>query len=172
MKMILLSVMLSLSPLSSWAAIVTVAADTYVSSSNATVNYGSAAVLSVGDGASALIAFDLSSLPAGLTASNIEKATLTVFVHKAYTAGALDLAQVTAPWSEATVTYNNRPTAAAAIQTVPVSASESYVTFDITLLVRQWVIGSAENYGVEISASAGQAGTGTMVDLDSKESTT
>jgi hypothetical protein len=172
MKTILLSVMLSLSPLAGQAATINVAADTSVSSSNATVNYGSVAVLSVGDGASALIAFDLSSLPAGLTASNIEKATLTVFVHKPNMAGSLDLAQVTAPWSEALVTYNNRPTAAAAIQSVPVSASESYVTFDITLLVRQWVIGSAENYGVEISASAGQAGTGTMVDLDSKESTT
>jgi hypothetical protein len=161
--------MLSLIPLAAQAATVTVSADTYVSSSNATVNYGSATALSVGEGVSALIAFDLSSLPAGLTASNIEKATLTVFVHnKANTAGALDLAQVTAPWSEALVTYNNRPTAAAAIQSVPVSASESYVTFDITLLVRQWVIGSAENYGVEISASAGQPGT--VVDLDSKES--
>ena len=169
MKTILLSVMLSLSPLAGQAATVTAAADTYVSSSNATVNYGSATALSVGEGASALIAFDLSSLPAGLTASNIEKATFTVFVHKANTAGALDLAQVTAPWSEALVTYNNRPTAAAAIQGVPVSASESYVTFDITLLVRQWVIGAAENYGVEISASAGQPAT--VVDLDSKEST-
>ena len=171
MKTILLCVMLSLSPLAGQAATVTAAADTYVSSSSATVNYGSATALSVGEGLSALIAFDLSSLPAGLTASNIEKATLTVFVHKANTAGALDLAQVTAPWSEALVTYNNRPTAAAAIQSVPVSASESYVTFDITLLVRQWVIGSAENYGVEISASAGQPGTVVDVELDSKEST-
>ena len=169
MRSIGLAVTLLLMALPGQAATVTVAADSYVSSSNATVNYGSAAVLSVGDGASALIAFDLSSLPAGLTASNIEKATLTVFVHKAYTAGALDLAQVTAPWSEALVTYNNRPTTAAAVQSVPVSASETYVTFDITLLVRQWVIGAAENYGVEIRASAGQPGT--MVDLDSKEST-
>jgi hypothetical protein len=169
MRSIGLAATLLLLALPGQAATVTVAADSYVSSSNATVNYGSAAVLSVGDGASALIAFDLSSLPAGLTASNIEKATLTVFVHKAYTAGALDLAQVTAPWSEALVTYNNRPTTTAAVQSVPVSASESYVTFDITLLVRQWVIGAAENYGVEIRASAGQPET--TVDLDSKEST-
>jgi hypothetical protein len=169
MRSIGLAVTLLLMALPGQAATVTVAADSYVSSSNATVNYGSAAVLSVGDGASALIAFDLSSLPVGLTASNIEKATLTVFVHKAYTAGALDLAQVTAPWSEALVTSNNRPTTAAAVQSVPVSASESYVTFDITLLVRQWVIGAAENYGVEIRASAGQPET--TVDLDSKEST-
>src|ERR1035441_9854003 len=169
MKTILLSVMLSLSPLAGQAATVTVAADAHISSSNATVNYGSAPVLSVGEGASALIAFDLSSLPAGLTASNIEKATLTVFVHKANTAGALDLAQVTAPWSEGLVTYNNRPTSAAAMQSVPVSASESYVTFDITLLVRQWAIGAAEHYPVDFTASAGQPGT--VVDLDSKEST-
>jgi len=170
MKASLLLLPSFLVPLAAWAASANVAADAYISSANPTLNFANATTLNIGGGNSALIGLDLSSLPAGLTASNIQKATLTVFANKAFTAGGLDIAQVTGPWQESLVTYNNRPIAATPFQSnVPVSVSGSYVTFDITLLMRQWVTGAAANYGVEIRASVAQPNT--AVALDSKEST-
>jgi hypothetical protein len=151
------------------ATTVHVAADTYISSSNASLNFGNGTTLNIGGGNSALIGLDLSPLPAGLTAGNIQRATLTVFINKALTAGGLDIAQVTFPWSESGVTFATAPTAAAPIlHNVPVSASGVYVTFDITGLMQQWV-GGTPNYGVLITAAAAQPGT--VVLLDSKEST-
>ncbi len=127
------------------AATIPVAADSHISSSAPSSNFGQATSLHVGSGASALIAFDLSSLPAGLTASSIAKATITVFVSDAKTVR-MDVAQVTTPWSESLVTYNTRPATGAVFQHgVPVSSIQSYVTFDITSLVQQWVMGGRPN---------------------------
>jgi hypothetical protein len=163
----LIATLLFLSP-SAWATTAHVAADTYISSANPSQNYGGATTLNIGGGSAALIGLDLSPLPAGLTAANISRATLTVFVNKVFTAGGLDIASVLSSWSESTATYNAAPSVGLAFQrNVPVTASGSYVTFDITTLMKQ-LIGTA-NYGVQISASADQPGT--MVNLDSKEST-
>jgi hypothetical protein len=168
-RMLLLSTFLV--PLTGWSTTVVTSGDTYVSANRPALNFGSVANLNIGGGDSALIAVDLSGLPAGLTGSNIRKATLTVFVNKVSTAGGVDLSQIISPWSETSVSYQNRPsTAAPFLSNVPVSESDSYVTFDITLLLRDWVSGAAPNYGLEISAAVAQPQT--VVGLDSKESNT
>jgi hypothetical protein len=163
-----LTCILALLPLSSWATTAHVAADTYISSANPSQNYGATA-LSIGGGSAALIGLDLSPLPAGTTAANIARATLTVFVNKVFVAGALDIAPLTGSWSESTVTYSAFPSVGPIVQhDVPVTASGSYVTFDITSLVQQWAAGTP-NHGVLIVRSVDQPDT--MVNLDSKEST-
>jgi hypothetical protein len=169
MKISSFLLIVSIIPSACLAATASVAADTYVSSSNTAVNFGSGTTLNIGGGNSALVVLDLSSLPAGLTTSNVQKATLTVFVNNVSTAGGLDVSQVLSAWSESLVTYNSRPLISVPFQSnVPVAAANSYVTFDITSLVQQWVTGAAANYGVEIDASAAQPAT--VVALDSKES--
>jgi len=60
----------------------TVAGDAYVNSAHATTNYGGLSNLYVNSSGTALIQFDLSSLPAGTTASQIGKATLKLFVNR------------------------------------------------------------------------------------------
>lgn len=145
-----------------------VAHDTYISSANPGQNFGSATTLNIGGGSAALIGLDLSPLPAGLTSANIQRATLTVFVNKVFTAGSLDLAPLTKSWDEAAVTYSAQPSSGPVlVQGVPVSTPGSYVTFDITNLMQAWAAG-APNYGVMISASTNNPAT---VNLDSKEST-
>ncbi|HEY7388734.1 MAG TPA: DNRLRE domain-containing protein [Bryobacteraceae bacterium] len=173
MKKLTLTLALVLSPLAGWANTVGVSADSYISSSNPTLNFGNGTTLNIGGGNSALILFDFSSLPSDIVDSNIQKATLTVFVNKAFTSGGLDISPVLRGWSESAVTYNNRPGVGGPFQrNVPVTASGSYVTVDITSLVRQWVgeVGEKlDNNGVAISAALAQPNT--VVSLDSKEST-
>lgn len=55
-----------------------VASDASVNGAYPTTNYGSLSNLYVGNGSTALIQFDLSSLPNGTTASQISKATLVI----------------------------------------------------------------------------------------------
>jgi hypothetical protein len=152
-----------------WATTAPVAHDTYISSVNSSLNFGNATTLNIGGGNSALIGLDLSPLPAGLTKSNIQRATLTVFVNKVFAAGSLDLAPVMSSWDESVVTYSSPLTIGPVlVAATPVSTSGSYVTFDITALVQAWATG-APNYGVILVASANNPGT--VISLDSKEST-
>jgi hypothetical protein len=161
-----------------WGAAGVVVADAYVGPTNVALNFGGLGTMSVGPlgassapGNTAIIRFDLSSLPAGTTAANIGKATMTVFVNKALVGGALDFAEVSTPWSESTVTFNTRPGAFPALAVnVPVSATGQYVTVDITNLVKNWVAGVQPNYGVQVTAAL--ASPATSVILDSKESIT
>jgi hypothetical protein len=156
-------------PAASWAVVAHVAADATVTSASPNTNFGAAASLTIGGGASALIGLDLSPLPVGLTAAQIQRATLTVYVNKVVTAGGLDIAQLTGPWSESDIKYSSLPAANAPFLTnVAVNTAGSYLTFDITDLVRAWV-GGTPNFGVWITAAALQPAT--MIQLDSKEST-
>jgi hypothetical protein len=54
-------------------------ADTYLTTSAASRNFGSAARVNIGGGNTGLIQFDLGGLPAGLRAVNINTATMTLF---------------------------------------------------------------------------------------------
>jgi hypothetical protein len=58
-----LTPVLLLSPLASWAATANVAADSYLSPTNPTLNFGAGTTLNIGGGASALIQVGLSNLP-------------------------------------------------------------------------------------------------------------
>jgi hypothetical protein len=154
---------LGLAAASVGAATLPVTGDTYVSQTYQNQSFGNSTTLNIGGGNSALIAFDLSSLPAGLTKENIKSATVTVFLNRVATPGGVDISPLTSAWSEAgsiPVTYANRPAASAAILTnVPVAVSDTYVTFDLTALMQDWVTGASSNYGLEITPAALQPAT-------------
>src|SRR5437879_6007171 len=81
-------------------------ADAYVSSKQPNSNFGAdrSLVVSVTIGtiglitSNSLLKVDLSNLPPGLAETNIQKATLTVFVNRLNNAGSLDFSRVTGPW--------------------------------------------------------------------------
>ena len=154
-------------PLVCGAATLHVSDDAYVSQTYATTNFGASPTLNVGGGNSTLIKFDLSSLPSTVTSSAIQKATLTLFVNRVFTSGALDLKAVTNTWSESSVLYG-QVGSGNVLATVPVSASGAYVSFDVTALLGSWVDNPATNFGVEIVAASQP---NTVVALDSKEAT-
>jgi hypothetical protein len=162
---------LLLVPGGAWAAGANAIADTYVSSTSPASNFGTATTISVGGGNTGLIQFDLSGLPAGLAAANINKATMTFYVNTVAIGGSVDIAQVTSAWTEAGVNNSNRPTFLSPfLLGVPTGVSRQYVTVDVTQLVKDWVTGVAQNFGVQISAAA--AAPTTAIVLDSKENQT
>ena len=146
-------------------------ADTYISSTSSGSNFGTATAANIGGGNTTLLQFDLGTLPAGLAAANINKATMTFFVNTVAVAGGVDISQVTSAWSESGVTFTTRPTYLAPfLINVPTAVNRQYITVDVTQLVKDWVTGVSPNYGVQVSAAAGAPSTAVV--LDSKENAT
>ncbi len=104
-----------LAPGVTWATDAPLVADTYVSTANPSLNFGNLPTLTVGGGSTALIQFDLSTLPIPPNAqpfqvwTNITKATLQVFVNRVGTAGSLTIAPLLGAWTESVVTNATFP---------------------------------------------------------------
>ena len=134
-------------------------------------NFGTATTLNVGGAANsqALAQFDLSSLPSGVTASQVAKATFFLFVNKLSAAGTINISVANGSWSELTVSGTAGPVAAAAVASgISVTAAGNYVYVDATTAVQNWLNGSATNSGFIITS----AGGGVNVLFDSKENST
>ena len=65
----------------------TLVADAHVNSARPGVNSGAISNLNVGGGYTALLQFDLSTLPAGTTAAQVSRATLRLYCNRMDTAG-------------------------------------------------------------------------------------
>jgi hypothetical protein len=74
-----------------YATDVALSGDAHVSLVRSTTNFGTLSNLYVGNGNSAFLQFNLSTLPEGLTASQVSGATLTVFVNRVNTGGVVSL---------------------------------------------------------------------------------
>src|SRR5262245_24929790 len=90
----------------------TVASDTYLQSgTNASQNFGALANVLVGPGTGTtqnrgLIQFDLSGLN-GVTGPSVQKAVVWVYVNRVTVGGAIDVLDVTTPWTEGLATWNS-----------------------------------------------------------------
>ena len=165
---VVLPVLGALWPAVSAASDAVLVGDAFVNSASPTLNFGALPNLNVIPGTTALLQFDLSSLPAGTTASQIANAKLVFYVNKVGTSGSVDLLPVTSAWSESAVTFNTSPTLGAVQTTAPVSVANQFITMDVTSLVQGWVTTPATNFGVALAPSV--SAPGTSVFLDSKES--
>jgi hypothetical protein len=145
------------------AAQVALIGDTSVSTARPSTNFGTLANLYVGNGNSALLQFDLSTLPAGTISSQIAHATLTVFVNRVNAAGSVTLSPATSAWSESSVTSSTAPSVGATSSIFLASASGQYVTLDVTALVQGWITTPATNFGFALTSD-----TANLL-LDSKE---
>ena len=96
---------LALAPLAGFAQTLTVSQDAHYVPGSGT-HYGTATTITVGSAASVgLVRFDLGALPAGITAGQVQKATLTLFLDRVVAGGAINIDTVLAstPWNELTV---------------------------------------------------------------------
>ena len=141
----------------------TVAGDAYVNNALPTTNFGSLSNLYVGNGGTALIQFDLSSLPAGTTASQIGKATLKLYINRIDTSGLVIVQQVTSAWSEPAVTYATMPTLGSQVASFTPASAQQFIVVDITALVQEWVTTPSSNLGIALSSASGS------IVFDSKE---
>lgn len=132
-------------------------------------NLGSSTTITVGQaGAVGLVQFDLTQLPGGATAANIQKATLTLFLDHVNVAGTVNVDTANGAWTELMVNGTNNPTAGAAVATsLPAANTDTFLSMDATAAVQGWITTPGSNNGFMILAN----GT-TSVQFDSKENTT
>jgi hypothetical protein len=116
------------------ATVVPLLGDTFVSSTRPTTNFGTLSNLYVGNGNTALLQFDLSGLPGGVTSSQITKATLTIFVNRVNSGGLVSLAPVNSAWTESGVTNAAIPSIGSTTASFTAANAGTYVTLDVTPL--------------------------------------
>src|SRR5580704_19759246 len=136
---------LSVVALPAFAVEATLEADAHVSSARSAVNSGAISNLDVGGGYTALLQFDLSTLPAGTTAAQVSRATLRLYCNRMDTSGLVSVQPVGGAWGEYSVTYATLPSLGAAVQVISVSQVGAYVAVDVTALVQGWIAAAATN---------------------------
>ena len=149
--------------------------DAYTSSSNPAKRFGKKKGLLVSGSMRSFLKFNLATLPPGMVAADVEKATLKLFASKRRKAGSFDVFAVTGPWSEQRITHRTAPGLADHAETgapVSVGGVNQFVTVDLTTLVRDWVD------FIATSGASGRANNGVALvshsrlsaEIDSKES--
>src|SRR5580704_5674313 len=160
---------LALAPIAGFAQTLAPSQDVYYVPGNGS-NFGTATTITVGSsGSIGLVQFDLTQLPAGLTAAQIQKVTLTLFLDHVNLGGSINIDTVSAstPWGELTVTGNSGISPGIAVNTsVMTNTADTFIALDATAAVQGWITTPSSNNGFMI-----QANTGTSVQFDSKENT-
>ena len=146
-----------------YATDVALTGDAHVSVARSTTNFGTLSNLYVGNGSTALLQFDLSTLPADITSNQVARAILTVYVNRVNTGGLVSLSPVTSAWSESAVTYANIPALGSPTASFTAANSGVYVTLDVTSLVQGWITTPGTNYGLALNSNVAN------LLLDSKE---
>lgn len=143
------------------------AADAYVSTGSPNANNQFAPSNHVGGSGNrrSFVRFDMATLPAGTPGSQVAKASLVLFADTATNGSTFDVMRVSGAWSESTLTNNSAPALGSAVATAIPAATNTFVTVDVTALVRDWLDGVTPNNGIALVASA----AGTTIDFDSKE---
>ncbi len=144
----------------------TLTADAAVSTAQATTNYGALSNLYVSGSSTALLQFNLGTLPATATAAQVSKATLRLYVNRVNTPGVITLSPVRGAWTENALTAGTLPPIDSAAEVFPVTDEGQFVTVDVTALVQAWLSAPAANFGVALTATSADAV------FDSKENDT
>jgi Collagen triple helix repeat (20 copies) len=146
-----------------FAAQAVLVADAHVNAALPAVNSGAISNLRVGGGYTALVQFDLSTLPMGTTAAQVSRAVLRLYCNRVDTAGLVSFQSVGGVWGEYSVTYGSLPALGSAAQVVQVSEAGAFVAVDVTALVQGWITAPATNNGLALTAGTA------AVQFDSKE---
>lgn len=166
-------------PPSAGAVLLPLASDAHTVSSLATRNRGTATSLELAGPPistttkNVYLQFGLATIPSGIGADDVAKATLTVFPNTVTGTlpGAFDVVLVTSPWAESLVTYASPPSLGAveqsALPLIPTDKNE-FITIDVTNAVKAWLNGSLPNNGLALVPTVG---VGVNVKFDSKENT-
>lgn len=143
------------------------AADSYISPTQMTINFGTNTSLRVDStGTSSFIRFDLATLPAGTTSATVAKAMLRLYVNKMTAAGSVNVMRAGSAWAENTLTFSMGVGPNGFAGSFNVAQEQAFVTVDVTSTVKAWLDGSLANNGFLLAAPAP-----TSVAFDSKEAT-
>ena len=151
-----------LSPMAAHALVLPLTADTHL----ATTAAGSFVAVNVNTANTALLNFDVTTLPAGTTSTDIAKATLVFFVKGVPTAGRLQVSPLTNAWTE-NATTSTAPLVGLPVATsAPIAKGNTYFAIDVTTLVQNWIDVPAANFGLALQPAIS---TFTSLTIDSKE---
>jgi hypothetical protein len=159
-------------PADSFAVPATLTDDSFTVSTGAQASHvhGTKSTIHVSPTSTGFLQFDLSTLPAGTTSANIEKATLSLYVtqHTVKAAGTFDVRMVTGAWNETTITGNNSAglVGAPVVTGIAIDTADAgqFIPIDLTHVVKYWVDGGP-NFGIAL------VGDGILdVKFDTKES--
>ncbi|MFD0896108.1 collagen-like protein [Luteolibacter ambystomatis] len=136
------------------ATLIDVTQDTYTTTGTA-ANSGKVGNIAVSKKETGFLDFDLSSLPASITADNIQQANLRLFFRTTTGTGAITVAPATAAWNEDTLTGKNAPGIGATLSTIDATDIRDYtaVVVDVTNLVKDWVTNPANNNGITLKTA-------------------
>ncbi|MFO1477614.1 MAG: DNRLRE domain-containing protein [Verrucomicrobiota bacterium] len=136
-----------------------VAEDTSATRDVLTLAAGKASTLAVSSNQAALLRFDLTSLPAAVSATNIVSSRIKLYVTSAKNPGDLTASLITAPWTE-TVTSNTSAPGfdATTIAAVPAAklVAKRFVGLDVTDEIVGFLDGTVTNHGFLLRDAAGQ----------------
>ncbi|HET9531928.1 MAG TPA: DNRLRE domain-containing protein [Blastocatellia bacterium] len=144
-------------------------------------NFGNNPNLSLSSSGNVYIKFNLvSTLPAGTPGSQVDKATLKLFIGNIASPGKVDVYEVLSPWQESTITANTAPilgSLVATTQQITTDQRGKFLVIDITATVRQWLgsdgqgAGGIPNHGIALLAHPVDANTPELINItfDSKE---
>jgi len=137
---------------------ITPSADAYTNTGSSSTNYGANALLDLVSGSqTTYIQFNLASIPAGYTSTNVAKATLKLYVNAVSTAGNFNVNYVSGAWSEATITAKSSPALGSTIvSAVPLTSASpnQYILIDITSTLQAWLNGTEANNGIALVANS------------------
>jgi collagen type VII alpha len=151
--------------------------DAYVDNGSGlnTTNFGNDANLRVKTGGGrtcrTYIQFDLGTLPAGTTSTQVSQARLVFYVNGTTAAlGSITMTPITSTWGEGAITFNNSSNltkGTPAIADIAINGQNGFVSIDITAWVKAWLDGTLINKGFVIEANST---TTPNLYFDSKES--
>src|ERR1051326_1941649 len=155
-------------PRGAWAADGTLTDDAHISAKSSGGNFGgNPSVLVEGGNATGFLKFDLSNVPANTTGDDVIKATLKLWVGNVRTAGYFDIRRVMGAWNEGSITFTTAPSLgsvdASAVAVTSV-AGNTFLTVELTGLVKDWLNGALPNNGLALSPNGSIS-----VQFDSKE---
>lgn len=150
----------SISWASAWAISLPVAEDTSTTSRQIlTAANGKAVLLALNTNQAALVKFDMASLPAAFSATNIISARLKLYVVAARKPGALSVHTATSYWTEAVITNTRCPS----FNTTPIGSvpaaqvvTRRFVVVDVTSAVIAALNGSGPDFGFVLRDGGGQ----------------
>ncbi|CAG7857389.1 hypothetical protein MCAMS1_02190 [biofilm metagenome] len=151
----------------------TLEADSYVSKADPqNTKHGKDPVLVVKRGSTVFLKFSLTdSLPTGVTAADIDKATLKIYIPNINRGGSLTVGRVTQSWTERNIPAGGivpvLDLSASQSHTIKKALAGSWVQIDVTNIFKGWLpLPSQTNFGIALRSENSLDAT-----IDSKENT-
>jgi len=149
-------------------------ADAFVNQYSPTTPAGTGTTMEVldrsGRARRALVAFDLTSIPAG---SAVTSAALNLYASSAPPISkTLEVRRLLGPWSESAVTWNTQPNSGEADASTSGGTQSGWKSWDVRTAVAAWISGASTNHGFVVRASDESAPFGQTYVFATREGTT